>query len=272
MTKLRSFLGIALAAALVLCGAAAYTSFAKYATIPSANQDTLYQVSTFDALMHGIYDSNVTIGNLKAHGDFGIGAFEGMDGEMMVLDGQVWQSKTDGSVSLASDNQTTPFAMITHFDSSILQETPGNAMNFSEFKAEMAHRLPSQNMIYAVKIHGTFPSVTVRAIPAQEKPYPLLTDAVRQQKIFTYTNISGTLVGFYMPAIYKDLNIVGYHLHFISDDHTRGSHVLDVTLAPGTTVQYDQKPDLTVALPASGPFASTDFSADTYSGDMATGD
>jgi acetolactate decarboxylase len=87
MDKLRFFLGIALAVALVFCGAIVYTSFAKQVTTPSINQDTLYQVSTFDALMHGIYDSNVTIIDLKTHGDFGIGAFEGMDGEMMVLDG-----------------------------------------------------------------------------------------------------------------------------------------------------------------------------------------
>jgi acetolactate decarboxylase len=162
--------------------------------------------------------------------------------------------------------------MITHFESSIQQKTPGNAINFSEFKTEMAPRLPSQNMIYAVKIHGTFPSVTVRAIPAQEKPYSVLTDVVKQQKIFTYTNISGTFVGFYMPAIFRDLNIMGYHFHFISDDHTRGSHILDFTIAPGTTVQYDPKPDFTLALPASGPFASTDFSADEDSGVEAIGE
>jgi acetolactate decarboxylase len=163
---------------------------------------------------------------------------------------------------LAADNQTTPFAMVTYFDSDIRQITTEHAMNFSEFTTAMSAQLPSQNMIYAVKIHDTFPSVTVRAIPAQEKPYPTLTDAAKHQKIFTYTNVTGTVVGFYMPPFLKGLNVVGYHLHFLADDHQRGGHILDLTVPPGSTVQYDVTPDFTMAIPTTGAFAGINFSAD----------
>jgi len=261
MDKFKFFLGIALVIAIVFCGAEVYTSFAKHAPATSLDRDTLYQVSTIDALMQGVYDSNVTIGDLKKHGEFGIGTFARLDGEMIMLDGQVWQAKSDGTVSLADDNQTTPFAMVTYFDSAILQKTTEHAMNFSEFTTAMAAQLPSQNMIYAVKIHDTFPSVTVRAIPAQEKPYPTLTDASKEQKIFTYTNVTGTVVGFYMPTFFNGLNVVGYHLHFLADDHQGGGHILDLTVPPESTVQYEMIPNFIMALPTTEEFASTNLSA-----------
>jgi acetolactate decarboxylase len=262
MDKFRFFLGIGLAVTLIFCGAAVYTGFANHVPATSLNHDTLYQVSTIGALMQGVFDGTVTIGDLKKHGDFGLGTFDRLDGEMIILDGQVWQAKADGTVSLAADNQTTPFAMIMYFDSNIQQNTTEHAMNLSEFTTEIAAQLPSQNIIYAVKIHDTFPSVTVRAIPAQDKPYPTLTDASKEQKIFTYTNVTGTVVGFYMPSFFKGLNVVGYHLHFLSDDHQRGGHILDLTVPPESIIQYDMTPDFTMALPTTGAFASTNLSAD----------
>ena len=196
------FLGIGVAVAIVFAGVAVYTGFTKH--VPAANapeRDTLYQVSTIDALMQGVYNGDVTVGELKKHGDFGIGTFDKLDGEMIVLDGQVWQAKSDGTVSSAMDNQTTPFATVTYFSTDIRQNTTDRAMNYSEFSTVMAAQLPSQNMIYAVKIHDTFPSVTVRAIPAQEQPYPNLTVASKEQQVYTFTNITGTVVGYLHPDL-----------------------------------------------------------------------
>ncbi len=108
----------------------------------------------------------------------------------------------------------------------------------------MAAQLPSQNMIYAVEIHGTFPSVTVRAIPGQEKPYPNMTVAAAGEKVHTYANVTGTVVGFYTPVFIQDLNTVGYHLHFLSDDHTMGGHILDMTVPANSSVEYRYHPVL----------------------------
>ena len=166
------FLGIGVAVAIVIAGAAVYTGFAHLNLADSAEHDTLYQVSTISALMQGVYDGTVTVAELKKHGDFGIGTFDRLDGEMIVLDGQVWQAKADGTVVPAADDQTTPFATVTCFSPDIRQATPDHAMNLSEFATAMAAQLPSQNMIYAVEIHGTFPSVTVRANPGAGETVP----------------------------------------------------------------------------------------------------
>src|SRR5665647_3585827 len=143
---------------------------------------------------------------------------------MIVLDGVVHQAKSDGKLYSVSDNTTTPFATVTYFAPDF-NATTGRLMNFSEFSTEMNTRLPSQNMIYAVRMQGTFTHMKVRAIPAQQKPYPTLTDAAKNQSVYTYADSTGTVVGFYTPVFFKGLNVAGFHLHFISDDRHKGGHI-----------------------------------------------
>jgi len=259
----RFFLGIGLAMVLVFSGAVIYSGFTKLPT-PSAepeDHETLYQVSTIDALMQGVFDGILPISELKKHGDFGIGTFDALEGEMIVLDGKVYHAKADGRVYSVMDNATTPLATVTYFTSDF-SETTSQPMNFSVFSTEMSARLPSQNMIYAIRMHGTFPHMKVRAIPAQQKPYPTLTDAAKNQSVYTYTDTSGTVIGFYLPVFFKGLNVGGYHLHFISDDLHTGGHILDLEIPANATAEYDITPEFEMHLPTSGAFMGVDLSQD----------
>lgn len=257
------FLGIGLAIVLVFFGAAVYSSFTRLPAAPAAPEDleTLYQVSTIDALMQGVFDGVQPVSELKKHGDFGIGTFHALDGEMIVLDGKVYQVKADGKVYAVLNNATTPLATVTHFNSDF-SEITSRPMNFSEFSTIMSGRLPSQNMIYAVRMHGTFPKMKVRAIPAQQKPYPTLTDAAKNQSVYMYTDTTGTVVGFYTPVFFKGLNVAGYHLHFLSDDRLTGGHILDFVVPSNARVDYDITPAFTMPLPTSGAFTNVNLSQD----------
>ena len=259
----RFFLGIGLAIVLVFSGAVIYTSFTKLPAASAVPEDreTLYQVSTIDALMQGVFDGILPISELKKHGDFGIGTFDALEGEMIVIDGRVYHAKADGRVYTVMDNATTPLATVTHFDSD-LSVTTGQPMNFSVFSTNMSARLPSPNMIYAIRMHGTFPHVKVRAIPAQQKPFPTLTDAAKNQSVYTYTDTTGTVVGFYLPVFFKGLNVGGYHLHFLSDDHQTGGHILDLEVPANARAEYDITPGFEMHLPTSGAFTGVDLSQD----------
>ena len=263
------FLGIGLAIVLVFAGAATYSSFTKLPGTARATGDreVLYQVSTIDALMQGVFDGVEPVADLKKRGDFGIGTFDALDGEMIVLDGIVYQAKADGHIYTAGDSQTTPFATVTYFDRD-LAVTTNSPMNFSVFSSTMADKLPTGNMVYAVRMYGTFPSMKVRAIPAQHKPYPTLAEASTNQSVYTYSDTTGTVVGFYTPVFFKGLNVAGYHLHFISDDRKTGGHILDLTVPANITVEYDVTPGFSMALPTSGDFTGVDLSQD-LSGDLA---
>jgi acetolactate decarboxylase len=263
------FLGICLAIVLVFAGAAVYTSFAKLPSTARAtgDRDVLYQVSTIDALMQGVFDGVQPVGEIRKHGDFGIGTFDALDGEMIVLDGVVYQAKADGHIYTAADSQTTPFATVTYFNRDHTATTD-KPMNLSVFSSTMAGKLPTGNMVYAIRMHGTFPSIKVRAIPAQHKPYPTLTEASANQSVYTYSDSTGTIVGFYIPVFFKGLNVAGYHLHFISDDRKTGGHILDLTIPANTSVEYDITPGFAMTLPTSGDFTGVNLSQD-LSGDLA---
>jgi len=191
-----------------------------------ANRDILFQTTPFITLDRGYFDGSVTCGALKEHGDFGLGTFNSLDGEMVIIDGQIYQVKTDGIAYAVNDSALTPFAQITYFDPDISVNI-SNCSSFSELKEYLDSKLPTVNTTYAIRIKGTFPYVKTRSVPGFEKPYPTLTDAVKSQSEFELQNVTGTFVGFRAPAYVANINVPGYHFHFITEDRKAGGHVLD---------------------------------------------
>jgi len=189
-------------------------------------------VSTLDALSLGIYQGALSYRDLKQHGDFGVGTFDSLDGEMVALDGRFYQVRSDGSISRVPGDATTPFAAVTAFQTDLqLNITQPTAL--AQLTALIDQTLPSANFFYAIKVHGRFADLTTRIVPKQYVPYPPLATAISQQTLFSFSNITGTLVGFRSPAFVKGINQVGYHFHFISDDEKAGGHALSFTLSQG---------------------------------------
>ena len=227
------------------------------------DRDCLYQVSTIDALMAGLYDGSMTLGELKKHGDTGIGTFDKLDGEMVLLDGKVYQVKSDGSVSLPADSITTPFAAVTSLDidKSAALDTE---MNLVRLIQQLDTLAPSPNLFYVFRIDGEFKWVRTRSVPAQSKPYPMLVDVVAKQPTFEFGNVKGTLVALRCPYYVKGVNVPGYHFHFLNSDRSRGGHLLDCVLVKGT-VQMDETTSMQLVLPESKEFRETRLDGATES-------
>lgn len=224
------------------------------------DEDILFQVSTIDALMQGVFDGFYSFDDLMTHGDFGIGTFDALDGEMIALDGDYYQVKADGVAYPVQDDMTAPFATVTHFD---VDQTVAvqNASNLTELSSQIDQYLPSRNMFYALRIDGTFPYVRTRSVPGQEKPFPRLADAVMNQSVFNFTNVTGSVVGVWAPDFVKGVNVPGYHLHFITEDRKAGGHVLEIQV-DNAIAQLDITPGFAMELPTSGDFYSVDLSGD----------
>jgi acetolactate decarboxylase len=222
-------------------------------------RDVLYQVSTIDSLMAGLYDGYTSLDQLKKHGDFGLGTFDGLDGEMVVLDGTVYQITSDGAAHKPLGSMTTPFAAVTFFDkdksSTILKE-----MTLPQLLEHLDTLIPSKNLFYAIRIDGTFTQVKTRSVPKQSKPYPRLVDVTAKQPVFEFENVKGTIVALRCPYFVKGVNVPGYHLHFITADRTRGGHVLDLTLKSGG-VKLDTTSEFDLSLPNNETFYRTNFEA-----------
>ncbi|WP_019500210.1 acetolactate decarboxylase [Pseudanabaena sp. PCC 6802] len=186
-----------------------------------------FQVSTLGALNVGVYEGTATLAALKQHGDFGLGTFDGLEGEMIVLNGTVYQVKVDGVAYHVSDGLKTPFSTVTFFRRDRSLRLTGK-MNYQELQQQIDKQLPTQNLPYAVRIQGAFPYLKVRSVPKQALPYPPLNDVVKkQQRIFELRNVRGTLVGFRLPQYLKSVNVAGYHFHFITSDRKAGGHLID---------------------------------------------
>jgi acetolactate decarboxylase len=188
--------------------------------------ETLFQTSTLSALQAGDMEGDMTLGALKHFGDFGLGTFNALDGEMVMLDGQIYQVKDDGVASLAEDAIQTPFAAVTFFAADQTFAL-NDIATCAEMQAAIDGLLPTVHAPYAVKVTGTLTTLQVRAPHRESPPYPTLADALADQAIFDYQNVSGTMVGLRLPDYMAGVNAAGHHFHYISEDRQTGGHVLD---------------------------------------------
>ncbi|MFD2111409.1 acetolactate decarboxylase [Thiorhodococcus fuscus] len=225
-----------------------------------AGHDTLYQVSTIDALLAGVYEPVAQIGELMRHGDFGLGTFEALDGEAILFEGRIYQAGSDGVVRQMPPNAGTPFMTVTHFDQD-LALTPPTEQSYADFQSWLEAALPSRNIAYAIRVVGQFAQVRYRSVPRQSQPYPPLLEASKSQTFFEQQDIRGTLVGFWCPAFTKGINVPGFHLHFLSDDRRHAGHLLDFTLTQGQVV-LDLTNDWRVELPMEPSFLDANLEAD----------
>ena len=204
---------------------------------------TIFQNSLMTALLDGIYDGELTIGDILGKGNFGLGTFDGLDGEMLILDGVCHQLTSDGKARVADLDQRTPFTVVTNFVPRQTLQAPAGMVR-SELAKFIDDAEPSPNFFTAVKITGRFKEVRVRTVTKQEKPYPPMSEAVSDDAEHVFTDVDGVIGGFRTPMYAKGIGVPGCHVHFIDDDHTRGGHVLDYTvdeavveLCPGTDME-----------------------------------
>lgn len=222
---------------------------------------TIVQISTIGALLAGAYDGSMTCRELRRHGDFGLGTFDRLDGEMVVLDGTVYQVRADGGVRAAGPGEKTPYAMVTRFSPSLSVPLARGA-GLPELEASIDRAFPDMNLFCAVRVRGRFSEMRTRSVPPQEKPYPPLAEAAKAQAVFRRRGVSGTLVGFRAPAYAERIAPPGHHLHFLSDDRTFGGHVLAFSLESGSAELEPCRRFLLLLPPEGSSFGTMDLGGD----------
>ncbi|MEQ9618211.1 MAG: acetolactate decarboxylase [Deltaproteobacteria bacterium] len=221
-------------------------------------KDYIFQTSTIGALMQGDYNGILTFGELKKHGDFGLGTFNDLDGEMVGLDGIFYQVNSDGEVSTVPDSALTPFAAVTFFETDQTL-TLSEPLECKELEGYLEKLFPTKNIFYAIKVEGSFDSLKARSVPRQKRPYPPLAEVVKRESIFEFNGINGTMVGFRLPEYLGSINATGFHFHFISEGKDSGGHVLDCKLN-NVSVEIDQISDIRISLPDTGDFYRAELS------------
>lgn len=220
---------------------------------------SLFQVSTSGALVEGVYQGCVTVGEIKRHGDFGLGTFDGIDGEGIMLDGVAYQATSDGRVHAVSDEVLAPFWVATRFVADC-EDRYVDVTSANDLYARIDQQRPSENLFVALRLRGTFSMLKVRVACKTESGVDLVT-ATAHQAEFTFEQITGSLVGFWTPQYARTINVPGYHLHFLSDDRMHAGHVLDLRAA-SLDVALSRETNVHLALPETESFLRADLAGD----------
>jgi len=194
-----------------------------------AGEKVVTQASTVNAVLKGMYDGTITIGDLKKHGDFGIGYFDKMGGEAVALDGVFYRIKSDGLTEVIKDTDKTPYFMVTNFKSKADNFT-NRKFDLDGLKEYLLGMMPRKKSFYAIKVSGIFDNLKARTFLQQAKPYPDIDQVLDTQTETDFTNTEGILIGFYTPGFLEGIGIPGFHFHYLSKDKTRGGHVMSLNV------------------------------------------
>lgn len=231
-----------------------------HAQAQPVSEPKAFQYSTIDALLAGAYDGELNVEQLKHEGNFGIGTFNRIDGELILVDGKVYKAKSNGTVVVATAAEQTPFAVVTTF-SSKNQRAITSTTTLKELEEQLDKMLENKNIFYAIRVEGQFKQMTTRAISPQDKPYKPLAEVAKTQSVFNFSDTSGVLVAFRSPSFSKGFNVPGYHWHFLSSDKKTGGHVLGLTMASGI-VKVMPLSVIQIKIPTNNMFANTDQAID----------
>lgn len=207
----------------------------------------LYQHGTLATLVPGLFAGTQTVGELLQHGDTGIGTLTGLDGELIILNGEVTQVAASGQLRQVGPTEQVPFANV-HFAAF----TPAGTLrqlDFAGAKAALRDAMGTANLFVGFKLHGSFTAMTTRAVHGQQPPYPTLTATAGLQQVFTAEQVTGTVVGYFSPTLYAGLASPGFHLHFLSDAHDMGGHILSFAVAEAS-LAVQEFADIQLHLPS----------------------
>src|SRR3990167_3545524 len=194
---------------------------------------TFYQAGLILGMLQGVYDGDVSFKTVAEHGDTGLGTLNGVDGEMIAVDGTFYRVDVNGVASVIGDSALTPFSVVAKFQPTIAVPVEHIA-TIQDLNAVLDKHLPTKNIFYMIRIEGQFAWLSVRSESCQTgSRKPLAETLPKLQKTYELKNMAGSVVPTCPPSYSAGFTIPGYHHHFIDQARTTGGHVFDLRLTSG---------------------------------------
>lgn len=217
--------------------------------------NTFYQYNTWSAFVNKVFDGDATIKDLKKKGNIGLGSFNLLDGELVMLNNIAYRVREDGTISVAKDSDKIIYANAAFFNPESQVKTDGSALNLKELGAFINTKLVSRNYFYAFTVYGEFETMKCGGLRIQTPPFEDGLDVlIPNRPVFEGEKIKGTMVGFYCPDMIGDINVAGYHFHFISDDLKLSGHVMEFLSNSPLTIKIDKLTSYEFQLPQTEAF------------------
>lgn len=198
--------------------------------LTAVRRNLVYQIGTIRSLLSGVYEGDLRFDELAHYGDFGLGTFDAVNGEMIALDGEYFRIDAEGYAHRVDPDMKSPFAVMTRFHGTDVFPVQG-PLDFAGLKKRILADFESDNIIYAVRIEGAFDHVDARSEHPQPEGHHPLSETISQvQTQLRFDDISGTMAGFWFPQHMKAINVPGFHFHFLGERRDVGGHVFDLKL------------------------------------------
>jgi acetolactate decarboxylase len=215
---------------------------------------TFFQYNIWGAFVNRVFDGDLSVRQLQSKGDIGLGSFDLLDGEMVMLDGITYRIREDGVVSVGDKEDQIVYADATFFRKEN-EFTTNEELNYENLRKVLNSRIPSPNNFYAFKITGEFDNIKLGGLHKQTQPFTKGLDyLIPNRPVFEGKKIKGTMVGFYCPPFIGDINTAGYHFHFISDDKKLGGHIMEIGATSFLNVAMQKLVNYEFRLPQSQDF------------------
>lgn len=220
----------------------------------------IYQYSLLNALMDGVCETGIPVSKFLSKGTQGLGTFVRMQGELIFLDGKVYQLQAGGKTREADASDQIPFAVSTNF---VAQRT--QSVDFADKsgidQALNGFNANAKNLFMTYRIEGAFDHVKCRTVEGQEYKGQSLSELGKKQSVEEYSKVKGTIIGFRTPLNWQGFGVAGEHLHFINKDRSAGGHVLDVR-GKGLEMKMAVAANVHVELPTSEDFNAAELVTD----------
>lgn len=217
------------------------------------NKNTFYQYNIWWGFVNKVFDGDLTVKELKKRGDIGLGSYTKLDGELIMLEGIPYRVREDGSVTIPSNDDKIVYVDAAFFEPDFSFEI-NQSIDFDSLRQIINSKLPTLNQFYSLKIKGDFDYIKCGGLNKQEKPYTEGLDSlIPKRPVFEGTNVKGTIVGFYCPDFIGNINVAGYHFHFISDNKKLGGHVMSLNVKK-LHVEVDPLLNYNFTIPGSDDF------------------
>lgn len=199
------------------------------ATAGSIDSGYLRQIGTYDYLVSPDYDGLGPLGDATSGATIGLGTFDHLNGELVMLGGTIYRVPTTGVPIEVSPSTRTPFVQAIDFTPQSKARV-ARGTECADLGPVITELAGTTNGIIAVRVHGTFKKLTTRSVPRQSKPYPPLSEVVAEQVEFDLGRAKATLVGFWQGPSMAGVGAPGLHLHGLTTDRDAGGHVLSCTV------------------------------------------
>jgi alpha-acetolactate decarboxylase len=220
----------------------------------------IYQYSLVNALMSGVSDSGITVAQLLEKGNQGLGTFVRMDGELLLLDGKVYQLQAEGKIREAEAHDQIPYAAATHFRSEQTVTVDLESKDSIDTVLEKSNDHAS-NLFMSYRVEGRFSRLKCRTVKGQEYDGQPLSELGKNQFVAEYKDVEGTIVGFRSPAAWQGFFVAGEHMHFIDKERKIGGHVLELQ-AHEVMMGIATVNNLHIELPTSDKFNAAKMATD----------